>query len=410
MLRVFALVGRAPLRYHHRVLDLSGLNPPQREAVLHEQGPLLVLAGAGSGKTRVIIHRIARLIERGVSPDRILGVTFTNKSATEMRERLKRLAGRVATRVTLSTFHALGLNILREEYAAVGLSAGFSIYDTGDQMGLVRELLRQTTVANRRLDAYKILEVILSAKRKRLTEVAFDTGDDYELAAYDLYPRYVEQMRAYNAIDFDDLLLRSMSALENVEVRNRWSRKYDHLLVDEYQDTSPDQLELLQTLAARHGNVCVVGDDDQAIYAWRGAAVDNILSFGKSFPGTTEIILDQNYRSTSHILTAANAVIQNNAIRKSKVLWSALGDGDPVEVVACSDPENEAEFVVENIGKLVYEGVKHHDIAILYRANIQSQILEETLALEHIPFRVLGGQSFFDRKEVRDAVAFLQVA
>jgi superfamily I DNA/RNA helicase len=217
-------------------------------------------------------------------------------------------------------------------------------------------------------------------------------------------------MRAYNAVDFDDLLLRAMSALENAAVRARWSERYDYLLVDEYQDTSPDQLELLQVLAARHGNVCVVGDDDQAIYAWRGAAVDNILSFGKQFPRTHEIILDQNYRSTSNILASANAVIKNNALRKEKVLWSALGDGEPVEIVACGDAEDEAELVVETIGKLVYEGAKHHDIAILYRANAQSQVFEETLALEKIPFRVVGGQEFFDRKEVRDAVAFLQVA
>lgn len=395
---------------HRAVIDLSGLNPPQRQAVLHETGPLLVLAGAGSGKTRVIIHRIARLIETGYAPERILGVTFTNKAATEMRERLKGLVGRTAHRVHLSTFHSLGLSILREEYEAAGLSAGFSIYDTGDQMGLIRELLRQTRVADRRLDAYKILECILAAKRKRLAEVEFDTGDDYELAAFDLYPRYVEQMRAYNAVDFDDLLLRAMTALENQSVRARWSQRYDQLLVDEYQDTSPDQLELLQVLAARHNNICVVGDDDQAIYAWRGAAVDNILSFGKQFPGTREIILDQNYRSTSNILASANAVIKNNAARKEKVLWSALGEGESVQIVACGTPEDEAEFVVEQIGKLVYEGVKHDHIAILYRANIQSQIFEETLALEHIPFRVVGGQSFFDRKEVRDAVAFLQVA
>ncbi len=392
------------------MLDLSRLNPPQREAVLHEEGPLLVLAGAGSGKTRVIIHRVARLIERGVRPERILGVTFTNKAANEMRERLKGLVGRTAHSVHLSTFHALGLSILREEYEAAGLSAGFSIYDTGDQMGLVRELLRQTRVADRRLDAYKILECILAAKRKRLAEVEFDTGDDYELAAYDLYPRYVEQMRAYNAVDFDDLLLRAMTALENQGVRARWSQRYDFLLVDEYQDTSPDQLELLQVLAARHGNVCVVGDDDQAIYAWRGAAVDNILSFASNFPGTREIILDQNYRSTSNILASANAVIKNNAARKEKVLWSALGEGEPVQIVACGTAEDEAEMVIETIGKLVYDGAKHDDIAILYRANVQSQIFEETLALQHIPFRVVGGQSFFDRKEVRDAVAFLQVA
>ncbi len=392
------------------MLDLSTLNPPQRDAVLHVNGPLLVLAGAGSGKTRVIIHRIAHLLQLGTAPDRILGVTFTNKSATEMRERLKKMVGRTAHRVQLSTFHALGLNILREEYDAAGLSAGFSIYDTGDQMGLVRELLRQTRVADRRLDAYKILEVILAAKRKRLAEVKFDTGDDYEMAAYDLYPRYVEQMRAYNAVDYDDLLLRSKSALEHPAVRDRWSQRYDYLLVDEYQDTSPDQLELLQVLAARHGNVCVVGDDDQAIYAWRGAAVDNILSFASQFPGTREIVLDQNYRSTSNILASANAVIKNNVTRKQKVLWSALGEGEPVEVVACADAEDEAEFVIDMIGKLIYQNVKHHDIAILYRANAQSQIFEETMALEKIPFRVVGGQEFFDRKEVRDAVAFLQVA
>jgi DNA helicase-2/ATP-dependent DNA helicase PcrA len=403
---------KTPTRRHaapRERFDLATLNPPQREAVLHEEGPLLVLAGAGSGKTRVIIYRIARLLLDGVPPERILGVTFTNKAAREMRERLAYLAGSAAEGVRLSTFHSLGLEIVKREPAAAGLRPGFTIYDTGDQLGLVRELLRQVKVADRRLDAYKILELILKTKRERRDEVALDWGDDYELAAYDLYPRYVAQMRAFNAVDFDDLILRAQDVLRAPGPLARWAATFDHVLVDEYQDTSPDQLELVHALAGKLRNVCAVGDDDQSIYAWRGAAAGNILLFAQHFPGAREVVLDQNYRSTSHILTAANAVIANNARRKVKHLWSALGDGDPVTVVACASDEDEAAFVVETIGKLVYDGVRHDDIAVLYRANAQSQIFEETLALEHIPFRVVGGQAFFDRKEVRDAMAYLAV-
>ncbi len=391
------------------VFDLAQLNAPQRDAVLHESGPLLVLAGAGSGKTRVIIYRIARLLRDGVPAERILGVTFTNKAAREMRERLTRLAGRDGRRVQLSTFHALALTMLKEEHAAAGLHPGFCIYDTSDQLSLVRELMRQVKVADRRLDAGKVLDLILKTKRERKSEVVLDWGDDYELAAYDLYPRYVEQMRAFNAIDFDDLILRAEDVLEREDVRERWSQKYEQILVDEYQDTSPDQLDLVRVLAGRARNLCVVGDDDQSIYAWRGASADNILLFGKHFAGAREIVLDQNYRSCGNILAAANAVIANNAVRKPKRLWSALGDGEPVSIVTCADEEDEAELVAETIGKLLYEGAKHEDVAVLYRANAQSRIFEETLALEHVPFRVVGGQAFFDRKEVRDALAFLSV-
>ncbi len=390
--------------------DLGSLNPPQREAVLHEGGPLLVLAGAGSGKTRVITHRIARLIRDGVPPERILGVTFTNKAAREMRERLRTLAGSEATRVQLSTFHALGLMILKEEAASAGLRPQFTIYDTSDQLSLVRDLMRQVKVADRRLDAAKVLDLILKTKRERKSEVSIDWGDDYELAAYDLYPRYLAQMRAFGAVDFDDLLLRTQDVLEQPEVRARWGERYEELMVDEYQDTSPDQLELVRVLAGEHRRVCVVGDDDQSIYAWRGAAQDNILLFGKHFPGAHEIVLEQNYRSTGNILAAANSVIKNNAVRKQKKLWSASGAGEPVEIVTCESDEDEVGFVVETIARLVYEGVRHEDIAILYRSNLQSQPFEETLALERVPFRVVGGQAFFDRKEVRDALAYLSVA
>ena len=387
--------------------DLAALNPRQREAVLHEGGPLLVLAGAGSGKTRVIISRIVRLVRDGVQPERILGLTFTNKAAREMRERLARLLGAEASRVRLSTFHALGLAILEREHEAAGLRAGFCIYDTADQLGLVRELLRQVRVADRRLDAHRLLAILLATKRARRTEVALDWGDDYELAAYDLYPRYCEQMRAFNALDFDDLILRAQDVLRAGGPRERWGAAFEHILVDEYQDTSDDQLDLLQALAGPARNVCAVGDDDQSIYAWRGAVAGNILAFEKHFPGAREVVLDQNYRSTGHILRAANAVIANNQARKPKVLWSALGDGEPVAIVTCADDEDEAGFVAETIGRLGHDGVRHEDIAVLYRANAQSQIVEETLALEHLPFRVVGGQSFFDRKEVRDALAYL---
>ncbi|HET6344474.1 MAG TPA: UvrD-helicase domain-containing protein [Myxococcota bacterium] len=392
------------------VFELDTLNAPQREAVLHSDGPLLVLAGAGSGKTRVIIYRIARLMRDGVPPDKILGVTFTNKAAKEMRLRLSALAGRKASKVTLSTFHSLGLTILKDEHAAAGLKAGFCIYDTSDQLSLVRDLMRQVKVADRRLDASRLLDLMLKAKRERRDEIEIDWGDDYELAAFDLYPRYLQQMRAFNAIDFDDLLLRSQDVLQIPEVRERWTQRFHYLLVDEYQDTSPDQLELVRVLAGPRQNVCAVGDDDQAIYAWRGAAVDNILSFSRQFTPTHEVVLDQNYRSTSNILAAANAVIRNNQVRKPKQLWSASGSGDPVEVVECSGDDDEANFVVETIAGLHYRGVPYGDIAVLYRSNAQSRLFEETLALEHIPFRVVGGQAFFDRKEVRDGMAFLSIA
>lgn len=390
-------------------VDLSDLNPPQREAVLHENGPLLVLAGAGSGKTRVITYRMARLLKDGVPPHAILGVTFTNKAARQMRDRLRTLIGDAARDVWLGTFHALGLTLLKQEGQCVGLKAGFCIYDTGDQLGLIRELLRQTKVADRRLDVYRILELILKAKRQRMTEVPIVGGDDYELAAYDLYPRYVQQMHAFNSVDFDDLLLLAQNALGHADVRQRWQTKYSEVLVDEFQDTSPDQVNFIRTLSEKARCICAVGDDDQSIYAWRGAAADNILSFSRQFPGTREIVLDQNYRSTHHILMAANTVIKHNAKRKEKSLWSDLGHGDLVERVPCRDGEDEAAFVCEEIHKLSGQGVRYSDIAVLYRSNVQSRVFEEQCALERIPFSVVGGQSFFDRKEVRDALAYLSI-
>jgi DNA helicase II / ATP-dependent DNA helicase PcrA len=391
-------------------MDLHGLNDRQKQAVTHLGGPLLVLAGAGSGKTRVITHRIAFLIAHGVPPHKILGVTFTNKAAKEMRDRVQSLVGRHAGRVQLSTFHALGLSILREEYAAVGLRAGFCIYDTGDQLSLVRELMRHIKVADRRLDAERVLDLILKAKRQNKKEIEIDWGDEYEFAAHELYPRYVDQMRAFNAVDFDDLLQKALLALSQPEVGARWKQRFDHILVDEYQDTSPEQLELLQILVGTENSLCAVGDDDQSIYSWRGAKAQSILAFEQHFSGSSEIVLDQNYRSTTAILSCANAVIGNNKQRKAKSLWSALGNGEPVDLVSCLDGEDEASFVVSKIKELIQNGAKPQDVAILYRSNIQSRTFEELLTDERIPFEVIGGQAFFERKEVRDALAFLSAA
>lgn len=370
---------------------------------------MLVLAGAGSGKTRVIIYRIARLMLDGVPPERILAVTFTNKAAHEMRARLSALVGPNSRGVTLSTFHALGLSILKEEHQAAGLSKNFAIYDTSDQLSLTRELMRQVQVADRRLDAQRVLDIMLQTKRDGLDEVQLDWGDDYELAALDLYPRYLAQMQAFGAIDFDDLILKANKVLQLPDVAARWRARYQHLLVDEFQDTSPDQIELLKALCGPPCNITAVGDDDQAIYGWRGAAVDNILSFGKHFPEVKEVVLDQNYRSTCHILNAANAIIAKNTARRPKTLWSALGAGVPVQIMACATDEDESTWVTQSIEALRYEGVPLTDIAVLYRANAQSRPIEEELLAARIAVRVLGGQALFDRKEARDGMAFMQL-
>lgn len=389
------------------MLDLFALNEPQREAVLHADGPMLVLAGAGSGKTRVIVYRIARLLLEDVPPQAILAVTFTNKAAVEMRGRLRALAGSRGQKVVLNTFHALGLMILREEHKAAGLAANFCIYDGSDLLSLTRELLRGVQVADRRLDAQRVLELLLKTKREGHDEVPLHWGDDYELAAYDLYPKFLAQMRAYGAVDFDDLILRSAKLLTEPEVAVRWRHRFRYVLVDEYQDTSPDQLALLRALCQGSQNICAVGDDDQAIYAWRGAAVDNILRFGEHFAGTREVVLAQNYRSTKAILAAANSVIANNAVRRPKTLWSALAEGEAVQVVSCSDEQDEADFVAQRVHTLLAQGEKARDVAILCRSNGQGKIFEETLRAERLAVRVLGGQAIFDRKEARDALAFL---
>jgi len=391
----------------------DGLNGPQREAVETTEGPLLVLAGAGSGKTRVITYRVAELLRRGVDGHAILAVSFTNKAANEMRERVIRLVGqKAADKVTMCTFHALGLMILKAEREALGMRS-FTIYDQADQLGVVRELLRAIKVDDRRFDPKAILHRISMAKNKFIAPGKLEVrgADDYDMITAEVYPRYQEAMNAYHAFDFDDLIVRPVTLFaENPLAKGRWAARYRYVLVDEYQDTNAAQLELVRALSAPHGNLCVVGDDDQSIYAWRGAVAANILDFGKQFRGARIIKLEENYRSTMAILEVANAVISRNAQRYGKTLFSRQAGGDPVELVIVRDSEAEAKFVCDEIEALRGRGFGYGDFAVLYRANIQAGVIEEALVSRRLPYRMIGGQKLFERKEVKDVIAYLRAA
>ncbi len=396
-------------------LDLSKLNPPQREAVTHPAGPLLVLAGAGSGKTRVIIHRIAALLSRGIPPEAIAALTFTNKAAEEMRTRIGALLGnrKRAAKLTMGTFHSLGLAILRAEREALGFPRGFSIYDASDQLGVVKEILRRFHVEGRRYDAKAILTRISLAKNAFTPPEDYRPaeGDEYDELAAEIYPRYQEALRAFAALDFDDLITEAAALLSREPaVRERWQERYHHLLVDEYQDTNRAQLHFVRQLADRHGNICVVGDDDQSIYSWRGAEPGNLRDFETYFPGARVVVLEQNYRSTPAILDAANAVIANNTARRGKNLWSDRERGEAAHVVTAPDAETEVSFVVREIDALVRDGRRYRDIAILYRSNTQTRELEEALRTAGVPYVMHGGQQFFERKEVKDVIAYLRAA
>ncbi|HET9552028.1 MAG TPA: UvrD-helicase domain-containing protein [Anaeromyxobacteraceae bacterium] len=395
------------------MLDLSTLNPPQREAVITTEGPLLVLAGAGSGKTRVIAHRVAYLLKKGVDPERILAVTFTNKAAAEMRERVAHLAGPPGVDVFVSTFHAFGLWLLTQEHAAAGLPKRFAICDAGDQQAIVKRCMREVKIDDRSFDPRRVLWQISKAKNaleKKIAPKPEGQGDDYDLIAAEVFPRYEQALRAQRAVDFDDLIARPVELLRKDEaLRARWQARFSHLLVDEYQDTNLCQLELLKLLAGERRNVCAVGDDDQAIYGWRGAEVKNILRYDKHFPGAKEVRLEQNYRSTGRILECANGVIGKNPARKPKKLWTSAGPGAPVKVVALAGEEEEAHWVAAEIARLRGEGRPWGHFAVLYRLNAQSRPVEEALREAQMPYQVHGGSAFFDRAEVRDLLAYLKV-
>jgi DNA helicase II / ATP-dependent DNA helicase PcrA len=390
---------------------LADLNPPQREAVTHGSGPLLVLAGAGSGKTRVLTHRVAHLVatERA-KPSEILAITFTNKAAGEMRERVELLVGGLVRLMWVMTFHSACARILRAEAKRLGYTSRFSIYDEADSVRLVKRCLDELSIDPKRFAPRAIKAQISNAKNQLEDASAYRqrVGSFFEQTAADVYDLYERRIHEMNALDFDDLLFRTVNVLELFpEVLERYRDTFRWLLVDEYQDTNHAQYRLLQLLAGKERNVCVVGDDDQSIYGFRGADIRNILDFERDFPGTTVVKLEQNYRSTQTILSAANAVVANNRGRKPKQLWTELGSGEPVRVRELEDEHAEARFVASEIERLADEGISRREIAVFYRTNAQSRVLEDTLVRFGVSYQVIGGTKFYERAEIKDALAYL---
>ncbi len=393
---------------------LAGLNPPQRKAAEHLEGPLLVVAGAGSGKTRVLTHRIAYLLATGAArPGEILAITFTNKAAAEMRERVGELVGRSVRAMWVTTFHSSCARMLRADAERLGYSRSFTIYDQSDSLRMLKRVMRELGVDPKRYPARAIQNKISGAKNQLIDSdmYAETQGSLFEEVVAECFPLYEKRMLEANAMDFDDLLVRTVNALELFEeVRERWRRTFRHVLVDEYQDTNHAQYRLLQLLASEHGNLMVVGDEDQSIYGFRHADIRNILDFEHDFPEAEVVKLEQNYRSTQTILSAANAVVERNRERRPKELWTEIEGGELVQLSELGDEHEEARWVAAEIQRLGEEhGVKRSDIAVFYRTNAMSRVLEDTLVRFDLPYQVIGGTKFYDRAEVKDAVAYLSL-
>ncbi|MGI6239112.1 MAG: DNA helicase PcrA [Christensenellales bacterium] len=395
------------------MIDLDALNRPQRDAVECTEGPLLVLAGAGSGKTRVLTYRIAHLMERGVPAWRILAITFTNKAAREMAERVNALAGASAQDAWISTFHSACARILRRDIEKLGYKRQFAIYDEDDRMAIIKAAAKELGLGDKEFPPKMIRSIISDAKNRMLSPADWlkDAGDDFRnRKLFEAYRAYEKALKSNNALDFDDLLLKTLELLaENPPVLQYYRDKFQYILVDEYQDTNLAQYELVRLLTGERRNLCVVGDDDQSIYGWRGADIRNILEFEKDYPETRVIKLEQNYRSTGNILDAANQVIAHNAGRKEKALWTEADAGEKITVYSALDERDEAAYVAGMIGKLRAEGLRLRDAAVLYRTNGQSRVLEEAFVRSGVGYRVYGGLKFYDRKEVKDLIAYMRV-
>ena len=391
--------------------ELKRLNPRQQEAVMHSDGPLLILAGAGSGKTRVITMRTAYLIHIGVTAESVLAVTFTNKAAREMKGRVRKMVKRGSGVPVISTFHSLCLRILRKEIEHLGYKKDFSIFGTSEQMSLLRNIMSDIKFYDKNFKVEAILERISRTKNDFNAMGAAESDDPLEEASAFIYPRYGEALKSMNAVDFDDLLTLTLRLFrEHPDILEKYKEQYRYIMVDEYQDTNRVQYDLVKLLAGKKGNLCVVGDDDQSIYGWRGADLGNILDFEKDFPGTVTVRLEQNYRSFEHILKAANGVIKNNKKRMEKSLWTDRGAGPKVNIFKAVDTEDEAEWVVERIASINSErNIPFEEIAVIYRANIFSRPFEEALRSKQVPYTVVGGTSYFERKEIKDLVAYLKV-
>jgi len=404
---------------------MTGLNPAQKEAASTIEGPLLIVAGAGAGKTKTLTHRIGNLIEQGASPESILSITFTNKAAKEMRERVEKLLGKESTHETpswlrrrgmpfIGTFHALGVLILREKGGVIGVSKNFQILDRDDAISIVKSVMKKEGVDPKQFEPNRMLSLISRYKSGVATEGGtFDrlTHNKYLAQTLErIYKAYEKTLHESGALDFDDLLLKTLTLLTDyADVRACYEATWKYVHVDEYQDTNDVQYKLVRILSAHTKNICVVGDSDQNIYSWRGASIANILRFEEDFPGAKVILLEQNYRSTQTILAAANEVIGKNTMRKAKNLFTENPIGDPVSLYEGYDEGDEARFVAEKIGRLIAKGTAPKEIAILYRTNFQSRALEEALLYAGIPYQVLGTR-FFERKEIKDVLAYLRTA
>ena len=388
----------------------DSLNPMQKEAVLHTEGPLLILAGAGSGKTRVLTHRVAYLIEeKQVNPWNILAITFTNKAAGEMRERVDQLVGFGAESIWVSTFHSTCVRILRRHIEYLGYTTNFSIYDSDDQKTLMKQVFKAMDVDTKQFKERSVLGTISSAKDKLIgpEEFLLNAGQDFRQRRIgEIYKEYQKRLKKNNALDFDDLIVKTVELFQNnSQVLNYYQERFRYIMVDEYQDTNLAQFKLISLLASRYRNLCVVGDDDQSIYRFRGADIGNILSFEETFPGAKVIKLEQNYRSTQNILNAANGVIRHNRGRKDKTLWTANGEGDLIRFKQFDTAREEADFVAREIRDSSYA---YQDQAVLYRTNAQSRLLEERCIFYNVPYRLVGGVNFYQRKEIKDILAYLK--
>ncbi|MFN7251374.1 MAG: DNA helicase PcrA [Anaerobacillus sp.] len=393
---------------------LNGLNTEQRAAVQHTDGALLIMAGAGSGKTRVLTNRIAYLIgEKEVAPWSILAITFTNKAAKEMKERVKKITGPIAEDIWISTFHSMCVRILRRDIDRIGVKRNFTILDPGDQLSVIKQILKQKNIDSKKFEPRSLLGSISSAKNelKTVKDYLKIAKGPYESTVADVYEAYQKELRKNHALDFDDLIMTTIQLFTQVpEVLEFYQRKFQYIHVDEYQDTNRAQYMLVKMLAARYKNICVVGDSDQSIYGWRGADISNILSFENDYPKSTTIMLEQNYRSTKTILRAANEVINNNFNRKPKNLWTENQSGDNIACFIGDTEHDEAYFVVGKIKELMKEhDYKLTDMAILYRTNAQSRVIEELLVKSNINYNIVGGTKFYDRKEIKDLLAYLRV-
>ncbi len=392
-------------------MKLEGLNEEQLDAVKTTDGPLLVLAGAGSGKTKVLTTRIAYLIESGVEPYNILAITFTNKAAKEMKERVFKLVGEVKD-IQISTFHSFGLYIIKRHYNLLGYERNFTILDGDDSLVLVKNIVKEMGLNTDDYNPKAIRNKISGAKNELVYPEEYEkyAGTDFEEIVCKVYKKYEERLKNNNSVDFDDLLILPIKLFSVYkDILKMYQERFKYILVDEYQDTNRVQYILVNMLAARYKNICVVGDNDQAIYSWRGSDYRNILNFEKDYPDLKSVMLEENYRSTGNILKAANEVIKNNKIRKDKNLWTKHEEGSKIRYHRASDEKDEASYVVKEIKNLLYDGVRREDIAVLYRTNAQSRNIEEAMLRENIPYKVIGSFYFYNRKEIKDLISYLKL-